>query len=374
MKIQVSSPIVYPIDFLRVGRALLTREMSGYSKQYLPKFEAEFREVSGTKFVSAVNSGTSAIYLALAALNLPKGTKVAVSSYTNMATFFPVLQLGLVPVPVDIELKNYNMSHLDLEKILDSSFGAIIVVHIFGNPAQMDHIMKIADRFNLPVIEDCAEAHGAQFQGKSVGSFGIAGCFSFYANKLIGMGEGGAISTNDENFNSKVNDLRSLGFGKINKFLHDSDGYNFRMTNIQAALGLSQIAKLNLVIQKKKDIALAYNKILEQNSALFKLPTIAKDRENVVWMYHLALICGHSKCRDHVINEMGKKRIELRPGFIPYSDQGKVLLKFKTNARITPNASKAGASTFYLPTGTKLKKHQIKLITNSLVSIVESLH
>jgi dTDP-4-amino-4,6-dideoxygalactose transaminase len=113
---------------------------------------------------------------------------------------------------------------------------------------------------------------------------------------------------------------------------------------------------------------------LEQNSALFKLPTIAKDRENVVWMYHLALICGNSKCRDHVINEMGKKRIELRPGFIPYSDQGKVLLKFKTNARITPNASKAGASTFYLPTGTKLKKHQIKLITNSLVGIVESLH
>ena len=374
MKIQVSSPIVYPIDFLRISRALLTREMSGYSKQYLPKFEAKFSEVSGTKFVSAVNSGTSAIYLALAALNLPEGTKVAVSSYTNMATFFPVLQLGLVPVPVDIELKNYNMNPLDLEKILDSSFGAIIVVHIFGNPAQMDYIMKIADSFNLPVIEDCAEAHGAQFQGKPVGSFGIAGCFSFYANKLIGRGEGGAISTNDENLISKVNELKSLGFGKINKFLHDSDGYNFRMTNIQAALGLSQIAKLNLVIQKKKDIALAYNKILEQNSASFKLPTIAKDRENVVWMYHLALICGHSRCRDHVINEMGKKGIELRPGFIPYSDQDKVLLKFKTKARFTPNASKAAASTFYLPTGTKLKMHQIKLITNSLIDIVEKLH
>jgi perosamine synthetase len=373
MKIQVASPIVYPIDFLRVSKALLTREMSGYSKQYLPKFEAKFSEVSGTKFVSAVNSGTSAIYLSLAALNLPQGTKVAVSSYTNMATFFPVLQLGLVPVPVDIELENYNMNYVDLEKILDSSFGAIIVVHIFGNPARMDQIMKIADRFDLPVIEDCAEAHGAQFQGKPVGSFGIAGCFSFYANKLIGMGEGGAISTNDENFNTKINDIKSLGFGKINKFLHDSDGYNFRMTNIQAALGLSQISKLNTVIQKKKDIALAYNGILEQKSA-FKLPIIAKDRENVVWMYHLALICGHSRCRDHVISEMGKNGIELRPGFIPYSDQSKVLLKFKTTARITPNASKAGASTFYLPTGTQLKMRQIKLIANSLMEIVEKLH
>jgi hypothetical protein len=102
------------------------------------------------------------------------------------------------------------MNYVDLEKILDSSFGAIIVVHIFGNPARMDQIMKIADRFDLPVIEDCAEAHGAQFQGKPVGSFGIAGCFSFYANKLIGMGEGGAISTNDENFNTKINDIKSF--------------------------------------------------------------------------------------------------------------------------------------------------------------------
>ena len=373
MRIQVAKPIIYPIDFFRVGKAMLTREMSGYSNQYLPKFESKFKEVSGTKFLSAVNSGTSAIFLSLAALNLPKGTKVAVSSYTNMASFFPVLQLGLIPVPIDIELETYNMCYTDLDKVMDKSFGAIIVVHIFGNPARMDKIMEIAKNFNVPIIEDCAEAHGAQFQGKPVGSFGLAGCFSFYANKLIGMGEGGAISTNNEIFYRKINEMRSLGFGQVNKFLHESDGYNFRMTNIQAALGLSQVANLNIITQKKKSIARAYSEILKHFSE-FKLPFTSDDKSNVTWMYHLALVCGHSECRDIVISEMSKIGVELRPGFIPYSDQDKVLSKFKATTRLTPNASKAGKSTFYLPTSHNLKTHQINFIANSLIDIVHRLH
>lgn len=372
-RITVGGPIIHPIDFVRVGRALWKRELSGYSSLYLPKFESEFAKVAGTRYSCAVNSGTSAIYLALAALNLPRGTKVAVSSYTNMATFFPVLQLGLVPVPIDIQASDYNINPEDLQKVIDKEFGAIIVVHIFGNAANMDAIMEISKKHGIPVIEDCAEAHGASYDGKPVGSFGIAGCFSFYANKIIGTGEGGAISTNDKNFLESVTQLRSLSFGKENKFLHESDGYNFRMTNLQAALGLSQISNLGSALSQKSRIAKFYKEQLAKNSS-FILPEYNASEGSVIWMYHLRLRCGHEECRNKLISEMAEKNIELRPGFVPFSDQTKILNKFKINVRETPIASSVAKSTFYLPTSLSIKPKQQKRICQELIHTAGKLH
>jgi perosamine synthetase len=371
-RIPVGSPKIYPIDFVRVGQALWKRELSGYSPQFLPKFENEFARIAGTRYSCAVNSGTSAIYLALAALNLRKGTKVAVSSYTNMATFFPVLQLGLVPVPIDIQTHDYNLDPDDLNRVINEKFGAIIVVHIFGIPAKMDAIMQIAERLSIPVIEDCAEAHGATYHGKLVGSFGKAGCFSFYANKIIGTGEGGAISTNDESFYKTITQMRSLAFGKANKFLHESDGYNFRMTNIQAALGLSQISKLKKVLSRKAKIAEVYRELLVDCAELI-LPDYSSDG-SVTWMYHLRLKCGHEICRDKIIAEMGAKQIELRPGFIPFSDQTKIFRKYRIRVRQTPVASALAKATFYLPTSLDIKLRQQKKVCRELIKAVGGLH
>ena len=367
----MGEPQIYPIDYVRVARALWSNELSGYSNQYLPRFESEFAKIAGTRFSCAVNSGTSAIYLALAALNLPKGTQVAVSTYTNMATFFPILQLGLIPVPIDIENRNFNLDPDDLRSVINKKFGAIIVVHIFGKPANMDAIMDIAQKNNVPVIEDCAEAHGATYHGKLVGSFGIAGCFSFYANKIIGTGEGGAISTSDEEFANTICSMRSLSFGKVNKFLHDSDGFNFRMTNIQAAMGLSQISNLSKVLQQKSSIAEKYRVRLESNQNML-LPS--SERGSVTWMYHLTLKCGHERCRDGTINEMAKVGIELRPGFIPFSDQINILNKYKMSVRGTPVASSVAKSAFYLPTSLKLKTRNIEKVCENLINIVDRLH
>lgn len=372
-RIPVGGPKVYPIDFIRVGQALWKRELSGYSSQYLPKFEREFAKVAGTRYSCAVNSGTSAIYLALAALNLRKGTKVAVSTYTNMATFFPVLQLGLVPVPIDIQANDYNMNPDDLRKVVDKTFGAIIVVHIFGNPAKMDAIIDISRKYGIPVIEDCAEAHGATYYGKPVGSFGVAGCFSFYANKIIGTGEGGAISTNDESFLDSVTQMRSLSFGKENKFLHESDGYNFRMTNLQAALGLSQISNLNRALSQKSKTAKLYKEQLAENNN-FVLPEYNKSQGSVTWMYHLRLKCGHEKCRNRIISEMEDQHIEIRPGFVPFSDQTKILKKFKIKVRNTPIASTIASSAFYLPTSLGIKPSQQTRICQELIKAAGGLH
>ncbi len=370
-KIQVGGPQTYLIDYVRVARALWSKELSGYSTQYLPRFESKFAKVAGTKFSCAVNSGTSAIYLALAALNLPKGTQVAISTYTNMATFFPVLQLGLIPVPIDIDKVNFNLDPDDLRSVVDGKFGAIIVVHIFGKPANMDAIMDIAQKNNVPVIEDCAEAHGATYHGQPVGSFGKAGCFSFYANKIIGTGEGGAISTSDEEFASTIYSMRSLSFGKENKFLHESDGFNFRMTNIQAAMGLSQISNLSKALQKKSRIAEKYRAKLQYNQNLI-LPSC--EDGSVTWMYHLTLKCGHERCRDRTIHEMEKAGIELRPGFIPFSDQRNILNKYRLSVRATPRATSVGKSAFYLPTSLKLRNSQIERVTKNLINVVDRLH
>ena len=369
--IQVGGPQIYPIDYVRVARALWTKELSGYSTQYIPRFESEFAKIAGSKYSCAVNSGTSAIYLALAALNLPKGKLVAISSYTNMATFFPVLQLGLIPVPIDIDKKDFNLNPDDLRSVIDKNFGAIIVVHIFGIPANMDAIMSIAQKYNIPIIEDCAEAHGATYHGKPVGSFGRAGCFSFYANKIIGTGEGGAISTSDEEFASTIRSMRSLSFGKENKFLHETDGFNFRMTNIQAAMGLSQISNLKKTLKIKRQIAEKYEAQLK-NVPNLNLPISVKG--SVTWMYHLTLKCGHERCRNLTIYNMKKVGIELRPGFIPFSDQQKILTKYRIAVRPTPFASSVAKSAFYLPTSLKIKLKQIEFVCKNLINVVEGLH
>ena len=371
--IPVGKPVVYPVDYLRVGKALFQKQLSGYSEQYLPRFENEFAKVAGTSFSCAVNSGTSAIYLALAALELPLGTPVAVSTYTNMATIFPILQLGLIPVPIDVENVDFNMDPNDLFSIINSKFGAIVVVHIFGKPANMDAIMSIAEKFKIPVIEDCAQAHGAKYGGKKVGSFGKAGCFSFYSNKIISTGEGGAISTDDPNFHEILSRMKSLSFGYQSKFLHESDGYNFRMTNLQAALGLSQISNIEKVLMEKKRIADKYHSLLS-NSEYLKLPRITHQGDSVTWMYHLTLNCQHLKCRNLIINEMQKRKIELRPGFTPFSEQQKVLEKYKITTRKTPVASQVGNSAFYLPTFTGITLREQNRVCENLLEIVKKLH
>jgi perosamine synthetase len=278
-----------------------------------------------------------------------------------------------VPVPIDVQDFDYNIDPDDLLSVVDNDFGAIIVVHIFGKPANMEAIMDISKKYGVPVIEDCAEAHGATFHGKAVGSFGIAGCFSFYANKIIGTGEGGAITTDNKEFFDTISKLKSLSFGQHNKFLHSADGYNFRMTNIQAALGLSQISNLKKTLEIKSTIARIYDAYLFDNVNLI-IPKIEINDGSVTWMYHLRVACGHKACRDKIIAEMAKRGFELRPGFIPFSDQTDVLSKFEIKTRSTPFASIAGNSAFYLPTSLDLKSRQQAKISRNLIEIVNGLH
>jgi perosamine synthetase len=364
--IPVARPNITFSSVAKLMRAILKKEVSGYSKQYLPQFEAQIAKYVGTKNAVLVNSGTSAIHLALIGIGIKAGDKVAVSSYTNMATFFPILQLGAIPIPVDIESRTWNMDPSDLEKVISQGLKAIVVVHIFGHPANMIEIMQLAERYGVPVVEDCAEALGATHYSQKVGGIGIVGCHSFYANKMITTGEGGALTTNNDDIARRAQDFRSLSFGIERKFIHSADGYNFRMTNLQAAVGVGQLQNINRTIRHKRYIAKFYTSLLRTDDRI-QLPVELDNNFSVVWMYHIRLKNFNYMKRDQVIKDMAEAGIEVREGFASYTLQEKVLkLWGQDNVRSTPLAELISEECLYLPSGPKISKTKMRYVVKSL--------
>ena len=277
-----------------------------------------------------------------------------------MASIFAILYIGAIPIPIDIESETYNLDVNLIEDKITKKTTAILAVHLFGHPADMDKILKISKKYKLKVIEDCAEAHGALYKNKMVGSIGDAGCFSFYANKIITTGEGGMITFNSKKYAQKAKNLKELAFGKGNKFLHTGIGYNYRMTNVQAALGCAQMDKINLIISKKIKLAKLYEKYLSNNK-LIKLPITKKNVKNVYWMYCVKIPNLNSIKRKKLLKKLYQKGIETREMFIPYNLQNFCLKSVKKID--CPKANKVAFNSFYLPSGTDLKEQDVRYIS-----------
>jgi perosamine synthetase len=370
--VPLATPSLGMRERINVWSAIQKNELSGYSKQFVTKFEEEFAHFVGVKFALSVNSGTSALTLAIRALNLKPGDKVAVSALTNMATYFPILQVGAIPIPVDIDPHTLNIDPSALRNVMKQSIKAIVIVHLYGLPVTMDEILKIANRSGVPIIEDCAESLGATYAGIQTGAFGQVGCFSFYANKIITTGEGGMVTTNSEETFEQMKSLRSLGFGFKDKFLHESDGYNFRMSNIQAAIGVGQLSSIKQIISKKRKIASLYNSYFKNNIAL-QLPSEPDFHFSVYWMYALVLKSDSNLISKDVISKLGATGIEAREGFIPFSDQTKLIAQFGLPVSQTPIASSVSPRIFYLPSGPNISKREIKFVAESVNRITSSL-
>ena len=219
----------------------LEQNWISFNGPYNKKFQKEFAKFCGVKHALAVSNGTAALHLALLALKIGKGDEVIVPDFTMASCGFAVEYTGAKPVFVDAENETWNIDPEKIEAKITDKTKAIMVVHIYGHPCDMDKIMAIAKKHNLRVVEDCAEAHGATYNGKTVGSFGDIAAFSMYANKIITSGEGGAITTNDDEIFERANWLHSLAFDKERKFIHEEIGYNYRITNLQAAIACAQL-------------------------------------------------------------------------------------------------------------------------------------
>jgi perosamine synthetase len=368
--IYVSQPLLDNEEKKYVNEALEQGAISGLFGPHLPKFENDFACFCECKYGVAVTSGTTALHLALAVLDIGPGDEVLVPTYTNMATFFAVLYLNATPIPIDVEPDTWNLSASKIEDKITDKTKAIIPVHIFGHPVDMDPVLAIANKYKLSVIEDCAQAHGAEYKGKKVGSFGHIGCFSFYGNKIITTGEGGMLVSNQKHLMDRARSMKSLAFGTEHKFLHKELGYNYRMTNLQAAIGCAQLLKIEKIIQAKRTIATWYKNKLK-DCPLLSLPIEKANSKSVYWMYHVVLTKDASIERNKIMSLLAEEGIETREGFIPYNQQTALEITKGLEASC-PNANYIGANSFYLPTGPSLTKNEVNFICEKLLTILST--
>lgn len=351
-KIPVHEPDIGEAEIASVVAALRRGEISGSFGTAIPEFEEKFAAYSGCKYGIACTSGTTALHMAVDAVGIGDGDEVLVSASTNIASALAVYHNGAVTIPVDSEPVTWNLDPALIEGLITPRTRAILPVHLFGHPCAMDAIMDIAARHGLKVIEDCAEAHGATFKGRKVGSFGDMGCYSFYANKLITTGEGGMVVTNDARLAERLRLLRNLGFGKP-RFYHEVPAYNFRMTGYQAAMGLAQLARIDEIIQTKRRIAHTYNRHLAGVPGL-ELPAETAGSFNVYWMYAIAVEPAFGITRDELAKRLSAQGIDTRTFFCPMNQQP--FLRAQPGYRDVPCpvADRLWASGLYLPSGNQL--------------------
>jgi len=346
------------VDALRKG------EISGSFGGYVPAFEEGFAKFCEARFGVAVTSGTTALELAVAALDIGAGDEVLVSACTNIASALAIYRNGAVPIPVDSEPETWNLDLDLIESLITPRTKAILPVHIYGHPVDMAQVTAIAKKHGLAVIEDAAEAHGAEVRGRKVGAIGDMGCFSFYANKIITTGEGGMVVTNDEKLVQKLRLLRNLAFGQP-RFYHEVAGFNFRMTGMQAALGVAQLHKIEQRIADRRRIAAMYNSHLAGIEEL-QLPIERPWAKNVYWMYAVVFQPRASQRRDELLEFLRERGIDTRTMFCPMNLQP-FLEKQQGYRKIAcPVAENLWANGFYLPSSSSVTETDIARIADAI--------
>ena len=282
---------------------------------YINRFEEDFSSYCGMDYGVATSNGTVAIHLALKALGVGEGDEVILPDLTFAATINAVLHSGATPVIVDICEDDWCIDPDEIKKAISPRTKAVIPVHIYGQPCQMDEIQQICADHNLFMIEDAAEAHGAEFKGQKVGSFGDISTFSFFANKIITTGEGGMCLTNSQELNDKMKVLRDHGMNKQKRYWHDEVGYNYRMTNMQAAIGCAQLERIEEILIAREKLEAAYKTNLE-NTGLFNFQKNFESRKKSVWLVS-ALYEGENK--DEFMKNLNEHGIDIRSFFYPLS-------------------------------------------------------
>ncbi len=362
--IPVFEPIIGEEEIQAVVAALRRGEISGSFGEALPQFEHVFADYCGCAYGVAVSSGTTALHVAVTAAEIGPGEEILVSASTNIATALAAFHNGAVAVPVDSEDLTWNLN-LDLvEALISPRTKAIIPVHVYGHPVDMERLGDIARRHDLIVIEDCAESHGATCRGKMTGSFGAMGCFSFYANKVITTGEGGMVVTNDAALAERLRLLRNLAFTKP-RFWHAEAGYNFRMTGYQAAMGLAQFHKIEQIIADKRRVAHSYHRYLADIAGL-QLPPEADWARNVYWMYALVVTPAFPISRDQLMTALHNDGIDTRTFFCPMNQQPFLRQQPGFRDIPCPVADRLWATGLYLPSSPLLTETQIASIAASI--------
>jgi perosamine synthetase len=334
--------------------------------RYIDAFEAAFSRYCGAAHGVACSSGTTAIHVALEALGIGPGDEVIVPDFNLIVGVTTVMQTGARPVLVDVDAATWCIDPSRIEEKVTDRTRAILAVHMYGHPCDMDPIMAVARRHGLKVIEDAAEAHGAEYKGRRVGSLADAACFSFYGNKIITTGEGGMVMTDDADLAARVRMLRNQAFEQP-RFVHRHAGFNYRLTNVQAAIGLAQCERVEAKVARKREIAAWYTELLEEDRGV-TLPVERPWARNVYWMYGVVLGPGASIPRDALMLAMYERSVDTRAFFHPLHRQP--LLAKRKDDRYPdtsgdyPVSARLGRDGLYLPSGLGLTRAQVEEVVD----------
>lgn len=333
--------------------------------KYIEEFEEAFSSYCGTKYGIACTSGTTALHLAMVTLGIGPGDEVIIPTFTMIATANAARYAGGTPVFVDSEPVTYNIDPDRIEEKITERTKAIVPIHTYGHPADMDKLMKIAKKYNIYIIEDAAEAHGAEFKGKKAGSIGDVGCFSFYANKIITTGEGGMIVTDNEAIAKIAKNLRDHAFSKERHFWHKYLGFNYRMTNLQAAIGLAQTERIEEFVKARRKNASLYTSLLKRIKGI-RTPVELKGYKSVFWMYGIVVEEKFGLTRDELRKALAERGVETRTFFIPIHLQP---IYYREDGECFPVAEELCRKGMYLPSASTLTEREIEYIVSAIKEI-----
>jgi perosamine synthetase len=335
---------------------------------FVSRFENEFSAFIGKDHGIAVCNGSAALDVAVRALNLKKGSEVIVPTFTIISPVQSLVSEGLIPVLVDSDIHTWNMDVEQIESKISSKTRAIMVVHIYGLPVDMTPVIELAEKHSLLIIEDAAEMHGQECRSEKCGSFGDISIFSFYPNKHITTGEGGMILADDDILAERCRYLKNLCFQPSRRFVHEEIGWNYRMTNMQAALGVAQLEQIEDIVRRKREIGNRYNSNLKGIDRI-QLPLNKTNySENIYWVY--GMLAETEELAKKIQKELGKNRIGTRPFFWCMHEQPVFKKMGLFVGESLPVAEKMSRNGFYIPSGLGLTNAQIDEVSQHVLDSV----
>ena len=370
--IPVSKPLITKVDTDSVHRILKKGWISSEGPE-VKKFEENFSKLINRKFSISVSNGTAALEIAIKALDIKKNDEVIIPNFTIISNALAVIRQNAKPVLVDCDLQTWNMKISDIEKKITKKTKAIIATHIYNFPLDMEKIVKICKKNKIFLIEDAAEVIGQKYKKKMCGSFGDISTFSFYANKQITTGEGGMMSTNNKKISSKCKSLRNLCFGNKNRFNHEDIGWNYRLSNIQATLGLSQLKRIKKIVKRKEQIGGQYYANLNKNSNLQILKPNCSFAKNIYWV--VGIVIKHNTLKINaktLAKRLLKLGIQTRPFFWPMNKQKALLDLGLFKNQKYPNSEFLSKYGLYLPASLDITNKEINFICDSVNQILKS--
>lgn len=340
---------------------------------FVAKFETEFSQKIGRQHGIAVANGTAALDIAIEALGIGEDDEVIMPSFTIISCVTQIIRSGARPALVDSNPVTWNMDVAQVADKITTKTKAIMVVHTYGLPVDMDPILELAKKHKLKVIEDAAEAHGLKYKGRPCGSFGDISTFSFYPNKLITTGEGGMVVTDDPALEERCRSLRNLCFQAKRRFVHEELGWNYRLTNIQAAVGLAQLERYDEFVLRKRKIGQTYNRLLRGVKGI-QLP-LAKTNyaENIYWVYGLVLDPSVPANSDDLMARLAELGVGTRPFFYPMHQQPVLRKRGLFADEDLPISTNLGQRGFYLPSGLGVTDDEMEASAEALKKVLASL-